>query len=637
MTDPPVLLLLRVSLEPLLHRLHEQCSPPPGAQQRVLGVLRAKTAVPASLHAIHQALHPSAEAKNRVWNRVSAAMHSPAENIFGTIRAHLDTPQPALAPMLARLRPAPEDRAHPFFRWGAAVAVIAILASLTPSLLIGPSTVARATIVIRPMEGDVFVAHASTLEPLTVESEMETAVRLRTGDDGAVTVAAYDDYVVRLDHGSDVEWYDLTDRPEASIGGPTLVVHSGRLWIQGLVPEHVRGVTVATPAGDIVLHEGSADIAVDGTSVTVRVFDRAARVVHDGRTLALAAGEATTFSPAILPAGRDVRSAAYAEAWVTRNLGYDAVHRKDIAQWQQERRAAQAGILPTSPLYPAKRVLERVAELTTLTEEGRVQQKLAQADARLNEAVALISEGDTEEASASLDEYRGTLLELASGCGGSIAQFLIRQQVAEDTSGFAAAAPDDDTYLLKQTALEAAASLPEHMVTQEAVEDSLLVDRIAAFDRTIVAGDVDAATGLYRDLHGVLATLETNAAVAPIVRKQGQAVLRRYALALREGGTEDPELLQATLPFLPKPVVDQLPLSAQEVSVIVGGILDRSIGVYSTERGQSNSLVQELRTLEGHPDEPRILEQLLLNVENNALLAPYVRGRIRDLRVSRGR
>ena len=41
-----------------------------------------------------------------------------------------------------------------------------------------------------------------------------------------------------------------------------MTLRSGRIWIQGLLPSHLRGITIATPAGDVTVHEGSADITV---------------------------------------------------------------------------------------------------------------------------------------------------------------------------------------------------------------------------------------------------------------------------------------------------------------------------------------------------------------------------------------
>lgn len=622
--------------ESLFRRLRDAADPLPGAKERVQRRIQGAISVPRALPMAREALTPSVEQQQRIWAQIHRQITSPAAGVLGGIRDSFIAPQATFLPSFAQFRLAPERRAHPFFRWGAALAVLALLAPIAPALFIGPSTVARATIVMRPMNGDVYVVNANTLEPLTEEREMQREVQLQTGDDGAVTVAAYDDYVVRLDHDTDAQWYDLTDRPEPTLGGPTLALRSGRLWIQGLVPSHVRGITVATPAGDVVLQEGSADIAVNANeSVTVRVFDRTATIVHAGRTLILAAGEVAAFSRHMLPTAQEIRISAYGDAWVTRNIGYDAVHRKEIAQWQQERRAAQAGILPTSPLYTAKRALEKVAEFTSFTNEGLVQQKLAQADTRLNEAAALMQEGDAENASLSLEEYRTTLLALATGTGGdSVTQFLIRQKIAEDTAGLSAASPDEDSYVLKQTALEAGASLPEQVLPADVVHDVLLVDRLAGLDEAIVNGDIHRATALYEELPPFE---QDGNAIAPVVQRQAQAVLRRYAVALRAADIADEALLQQTAEYLPVVHASPIPLSIREISAIVGGILDRTVGIYKTERGLANSFTLELRQLKGHPDEPRILEQLYLNVQNNELLAPYVRWRIRELREERMR
>lgn len=626
--------------EQVFQRLRDDLSPQSGAQDRIAAKISGRITSPAvsTWSVVRGALSPSEEAKTRVWARISENIVLPAERILASLREEILPPAEGFQPsFFDRLRPVAHHRAHPFLRWGAALAVIALVLRIAPAALLAPSTVAKSTILIRPVHGDVFVVHVNTLEPLTGEQSMEQPIRLRTGNDGSLTVAAHDDYVVRFDADADVEWYDISDRPEPSIDGPTFALRSGHIWLQGLVPSHVHGITVATPAGDIVVHEGSVDIDVSDR-VLLRVFDRTAVVQQNGRSISLVAGEQTELWPHGWPTVTQIEQEALSTPWVTRNSSYDAVHRREIAQWQRERRAAQAGILPTSTLYPAKRALERVAEITTLSSEGKAQQKLAQADSRLNEAAALLEAGDVATASASLEEYRSTLLAL-SGSGDSVTQFLIRQKVAEDTAGLAAALPDDNAYLLKRTALQAGADVQETVIPEHEVQDMLLVDVFATLDEAVLDGDLERASSIFLSLEPTIQTMDTDIAVAPTLRKQGQAVLRRYAIAIRKQplvADIDPALLQETVSYLPVPQ-GYLPLSQQEIAEVVGGILDRTIGIYRTERGLTNSFTLELQQLKGHQDEARILDMLLQNVMSNDLLSPYVRWRIRELRGDRTR
>ncbi|TSC79259.1 MAG: Uncharacterized protein G01um101425_759 [Candidatus Peregrinibacteria bacterium Gr01-1014_25] len=622
-------------LDPALHRLRNVLTPSTAARSRARAQVRERIARPAFWADLHTQLTPTEASRARVWRRVSAAMSSPAVGLLDQLR---DTLAPMavghLTPVFAPVR----HREMHWMRWVAVACVLVLVVQVVPLALHVSPTVAASSIIVRPTGGQAYVAHIATLEPLSAEQSMEMPMRLKTAADGSVTVAAYDDYVARLDHDTDAEWHDLSDRPEPAIGGPTLTLWSGRLWLQGLVPSHVRGITVATSAGEITVHEGSVDIAA-GATVKVRVFDRNATIVHDGRTITLVAGEWTQLWPYGLPIVKPIADREVADAWGSDNISQDAWHRREVAQWQQERRAAQAGILPTSTFYPAKRALEAVSNLTTFDPAARVQRKLAQAETRLNEAAALLQQGEDDEAAASMAEYRTTLVALATeeGADNAVTQFVLRQALAEDTAGLAAVAPGEDAYVLKQTAFEAGAALPQETLGGEQVTRVLLLDQLRALHAAVLAGDLAAAQDMYLVLQPSLAML-TGDDVAPVVSKEAHAILRALAVALQtppEGIVVDAGLRDALASYLPASL-EPLPLSAQEVAGIVGGILDRTTGIYETERGLTNSFSRELQLIRGHSDEVRILQQLLPNLlPRYDFLAYYVDIRLRELRRDR--
>lgn len=617
----------------LLQRLSDACAPAQDALPRVQKSVQKRIADPSWVAAVHRAVEPTAGAQDRVWARIHSAIESPAASLLDHVRDALvpDLSSVRLTPQLA---PVHASAYAPWMRWVTGFAVLALVVSMVPPIFLATPTVAESSIRILPTAAGVFVDQSQTLEPLTEEVPMKNPVRLRTDAQGAVTIAAYDDYVLRLDHEADVEWHDLTDRPEPTFDGPTMTLWKGRVWLASLLPANVRAITVATPAGDIRVQEGSVDITVVGSSVLVRVFDRRAAIVQDGREVVLVAGEWTQLWRGGLPQVREIPSDDYDEEWVLRNLSFDAVHRQEIAQWQQERRAAQAGILPTSTLYSAKRALERVTELTAFDEEARVQAKLDQADARLNEAAALIRDGDLVAAAVTLEEYRDTIRTVATGSGDSVAHFLLRQKLAEDAADLAAASPDDGAYLLKRTALEAGATFETHADPDSG--DIVLSDALHALNSAVLTGDHARADAIYQSMRPSLVALDSRD-VAPVVRKEASAVLRRFATALADTPQEGTGSILASelQQYLPASDSAPLPLTAQQIAAIVGGILDRTTGIYHTERGLTNSFNQELAKLRGNPEEPRILEQLRLNLSRYPSLDIYVRVRLRELRRDR--
>lgn len=622
-----------MSMDHVLQRLRDSCAPAPGAKMRIQSSLQAKIADPAWLKTTRDALAPLPDARQRIWSRVARTIDSPAASLLERMRDALAPDLGAVRlPVSAALTPSPVSAYAPWMRWVTGFAVFALLVSAVPPVFLATPTVAESVIAILPTAGTVYVDRSSTLEPLSSDTTMTAAVRLRTASDGAVAVAAYDDYVLRLDRDTDVEWHDLTDRPEPTIDGPTVTLWSGRAWLAGLLPSNIRAVSVATPAGDIRVQEGSIDIDVDGSTVRVRVFDRRAVIIHEGRELLLVAGEATQLWRGSLPRVQEISPKDYTEPWVAQNLSYDAVHRQEIAQWQQERRAAQAGILPTSSLYSAKRALERVSELTAFDEEARVQRKLDQADARLNEAAALLQEGEMIAAAVTLEEYRDTIRTVAAGSGDSVAHFLLRQKLAENAADLSASAPDDQGYVLKRTALEAGATLGSG--TESDNGDVVLADALQALNSAVLTGDHARADALYRAMRPSLVALDSRE-VAPVIRKEASAVLRRFATSFAPAGGTGAELASELQQYLPPDTSTPVPLSAQQIAAIVGGILDRTTGVYRTERALSNSFTAELEQLRGHAEEPRILEQLRLNLTHHPSLDIYVRARLRELRRDR--
>lgn len=623
-----------MSSEHLLQRLRDACAPAPEAKQRVQKAVHARIADPAWVEAVRHAVAPAAGAQDRIWARITGTIESPAASLLDRMRDALAPDLSAMRLPLAAMTPAPVSAYAPWMRWVTGFAVFALLVSALPPVFLATPTVAESVILIVPTGGTVYVDQSVTLEPLREKQAMTKPVRLRTDADGSVTVAAYDDYVLRLDGDTDVEWHDLTDRPEPTIGGPTVTLWKGRVWLAGLLPTNVHAVAVATPAGDIQVQEGSVDISVNGSAVRVRVFDRRATIVHDGREIVLVAGESTHLWRGNLPAVEEIPGKDYSEAWVTKNLSFDAVHRREIAQWQQERRAEQAGILPTSSFYSAKRALERVSELTAFDEEARVHRKLDQADARLNEAAALLRDGDLVAAAVTLEEYRDTIRTVASGSGDSVTHFLLRQKLAEDAADLAASAPDDQGYVLKRTALEAGATLETGVDPDES--DLVLADALHALNSAVLTGDHTRADALYRAMRPSLVALDDRN-IAPVVRKEASAVLRRFATAVADSGAAGTgsELSDELRQYLPPDTSTAPPLSLEEIAAIVGGILDRSTGIYQTDRGLMNSFTHELSLLRGNPEEPRILEQLRLNLSYHPSLDIYVRARLRELRRDR--
>ncbi|MDD5026680.1 MAG: DUF5667 domain-containing protein, partial [Candidatus Peribacteraceae bacterium] len=363
----------------------------------------ARIAVPGIMKDVQRVLTPSAEIKQQVWVRILRSIDADRQvvalldRLRGFItpsREFMQNLKYSVMPRLVPVQVVPIERR--VLQWVAAFCLVLFLAQLGPQLLIAPRTVAQSEVALLPMYGEVAVSVGGLWQPVDEEIALEPGMILRTRA-GEASILFRDDAVVRLDTNTTIELIDTSDRTDMhSSAEETISLVGGRVWVQGLIPSYLRSIDIKTARGFVSVFEGSVSVQ-QGEGVDVSVWDRGARVTANGTMVYLVAGERTRLEGTGPLMVKNVSEDAYENRWVMQNLERDAVHRRSIAQMQQERRAARAGILPTSSLYPVKRLAEAMDEFLTLGEEARTQKRLDHADTRLDEAAALIQEGKVEE------------------------------------------------------------------------------------------------------------------------------------------------------------------------------------------------------------------------------------------------
>lgn len=630
--------------KPSLSQLSEHLAPQKGAKERVRGVLEARMRSSTVLRDALKVHVPSEGVQSRVWHKV-ARLITPQEpvTLLGRVREAVSAREGVSLRLWQDIRlrlgsSQKERMSQVVFKWTAAVAMIALLAQVVPASFFASPTTAESSVILLPTQGktELFYGAASLWEQLESEITLFTPPRIRTLENSRATIVYFDDFVVRLGADSEVVFHTLTDRPEPSIGGPAFTVVRGRVWLQGLIPAHLEGITVATPQGEITVHDASVSISV-GQTVQFHAWNGHASVERNSQDFVLISGERIQLWTGNLPLVKKIAASEYQDAWVTSNLEKDAVHRRDIAQLQYERRISQAGILPTSPFYPLKRGVEKLRELTTFDEQSRIEQKLAQADTRLSEAAAQLNGGDADGAKQTLAEYQDTLLALASGTGtDTTMQFLLKQKVAENTASFSALEANDPAYTLRETVLNTTAELPIFIADLDARE-VILLDKLRTLNQM---EDLAAAVSLFTELNVQFANLQEEDDFSREVRKEARFLFAAFALSLQESdGSFDPvagDVEESLAVYLPVQTELQVaPLTAGELSLLVEGIVYRVTEVYSLRRSQENQILHELRQLEGHPDEARILYELAQQLEEHPWIRAYVRERIKDSRDAR--
>lgn len=650
-------------LSALLRRLVDAVS---SVEERVAARAQADTTDalrPAVLKQAAHALEPDAARKARVWSRIESRLEPErAANLLTQVRQWLEPSAEQQARVRAlmsgQLAPTPA-RAFGlgFTKWSVAVLIVAVLVRSSPLLFLAPRTVAATSVTLAATRGTVSLGDEGLLQPVTGEITLEGPGRVTTGE-GEATFALHSYGVVRLAPATIFTLDDLGTHPELPVTGS---LDAGTAWIYGLIPSGMSGLSVETPAGIVTVNEGSVGLTVRGSLLTVDVWDRTARIAVDNEEFTLQPDQRLVAGPGIAPRLSAI-DAAGADAWVTENLARDAAHRRELAQWQHEVRAANAGILPTSPLYPVKRAAEAVDLLFTFGGEARAQKTLALAETRLNEAAALLPDAPADAVEATsqvlrlaasgsaviaglpdasgsgalvrslLDEYRDTILSLAhetEAGSGATADF-VADEIAANAVQLAAAMPTDVSYPLKQAVLATAAALPESDAGEG--RQTVLLDAIASLRTTLQAEPETDLSGL-ADLSPLLSELRTNVSDnSAEVQREATALERTINTLARQ---RRPEVALETEsrrgPVLPLPAQR---LTVEQIEKLVGEILGR-INVYRLPASRFNQLVADLKAVEGLPDEGQILRRLDAAIANEPGLSARLRARMRELKESR--
>lgn len=573
---------------------------------------------PAAFHAAREALTPTSSVYERVWERILQGIFpSPALPLLERIRGYL-TPSIDIHSFLKYrflLRLQPVHSASGFSRrlaWVTAIALVVVGSRATLHYSLAPRSIAESPVMFTAVEGPVSLLGPSGLSHVVQNNQiLQKSAIIQTGPGGSATLSVHDDVVVRIGENAVFAVHELVDLPHASNADSTFTLHAGTIWVQGFVPSTFPGITVATTQGLVEVNEGSVSITQGkGDIVDVLVLDRRGSIVRDGQGIPLLAGEQVQLWAGNIPTVRKITPVQYEGAWIAQNLKRDAVHRREIAQLQHERRAAQAGRLPTSTLYPVKRVAEKVDVLLTVGEEAKAEKRLAQAENRLNEAAALLAEGQTD-VSDLLQEYSDTVLDVATGSGGgSVVHQLIEDQLVATTADVAALLPrDGEAYQLKEAVLQVSAALPDGSVTEEDVEAMHIVDRLASLKETVQGGDLTSAQETLAELTPTLEHLQNDVSLllSDEVREEAEATLAVVASTLNDATDEGAaELKDEVRQYLPSPrlvISAEHTFSPEEMQGLIDAAIYRAFVVVHSERAQENQVRLEMRAFYGNPNE----------------------------------
>lgn len=648
-----------MTLENRIQDLANDLAPTGEQQARIRARLQRRIEGPAVLFKAKEEATPVALQKKTVKQHLLDRLQVPGfSSLFDQVRSLLrpssDVQSSIKQSILARLAPVtPEPLIHSIYKWGAAFVVVVMALRVSPLLFLTPQTIADSSVILQPSATGVELSSHGLWQPVTKELELHDTVLLRTAE-GEATIMLHDDGNVRLAAHTIINLDTVSDQTDVSSAVPTVTLSTGILWLQALLPDQLPGFVIATAQGTVTAHGGSVSIQATDKSVHVEAWDRHVTVSHNGQTVSLVAGEYVdlmTDKPMIV---QNVSDDAYRTPWIAQNLRRDAVHRREMAQLQQERRAAEAGILPSSPFYAVKRAAENMDVLLTLDPEARAQKRLQQAGIRLNEAAALILQGDSGS-NIPLNEYKQTLLDVASGSGNSAVQYLVQQTVAENAAQLSAALPDSQLYALKKAVLEASAQISNNVVDERDVSGTLLIDTLDVLQQAIQNNDTAQMKESLQALAPYLPSLQSasGSMLKPEVQKEALSLLSDVAVALHEstktgtGSAVSADIATQLSDYLPKPPAateedtlpritltpSDAPMTEAELAVAVRNALHRVFDIYTMPHSRINALRVEIKKFQGTQDEGRFLRRLYRDMPDNDTFRQIVRTAIQNLRV----
>ena len=605
---------MKMPFEPIIGQLEENLSLPDVAKERVWKRVNKRISGSETLAEANKALEPRLGAKDRVWARIIGRIDVKESSVLLDRLRELLSPPAGLKGhlhdrFLGLSSPVPFSVRRQFaFKWVAAVVLIAFFAKAGPQLFIAPRTVAESKVTLIPTRGETAIFAGGLWQPVQNEIILENGILLRTHQ-GEASIIFRDNGVVRMDSWTTVQ---VNDDAGNKVPETAIKLLTGRIWVQGLITPPLKGIEIETDNGTVAVQEGSVSIAENSASVDIEVWDRRAQVSKAAEdSVHLIAGEKISLSEGGVLFVKKIPEESFEDGWVVQNFKKDAVHRKSIAQLQQERRAARAGIIPNLGLFPAKRIAEKVDVMLTIGEEARAQKELDHAGSRLDEAAALIEEGETEAVKISLDDYKDSLLAMANESGSDAVQMLIQQSIAKETRQISAALPDDNAYLIKKTVLEASAEMPYEVFIASDARGVLLIDAITSLIRKADKEGAEIAVEAWKGLQGEIALIDDkNSGIKPEVIKEARMLMSDFAFIIFEASSAaNAEMVSELSAYIPLEKEVPAVLSDEEIDAIVKGIKDR-IFVYHMQKSRVNQLYAEFKALSGHPDQGRILRRL---------------------------
>ncbi len=629
-----------MSLERTLQQMAENITPSDAKRHAMKAHIQARIRPNALLSAVSKAV-PSASLqlslKERILRTIRPELSQSLESLASSIDLAPSRLQSLRSVILSRLQPLKHAPVvHMGFKWAATFAVFLLIIRSMPIILLVPALQAEVGVQLVPGGENVSMYVGGVWRDVHETQIISSAAMIRTGSAGASLVLS-NDGVLRLAPDTTLKLHDISDRSQMKIQGPTATLIRGKMWVLGLLPPIVEGLVIETSNGTLSINAGSASVEDDGNgTVTVELYDRGATLQNEKQTSFLVFGEKVVLKDGKTFGIQNMPTRVFSDGWVKNNLSQDAVHRSEIAKLQEERRAAIAGILPTSYFYSAKRMAEKVDVFFTLTHDGRTEKRIQQANTRLSEALALIRDGQDSEASAPLAEYKNSLVALASDEDDNLVKYLIKKQIADASLSLTTGDdnPDVNIQLLRDAVTQVGAAIPDADLKPRDIEGYVLVDRLTMINQILSKNEnIALAVSEYAEISPYIAGLLAGSDGAhPLLQKEARSLLVTTSSLIKTVSKSHADNIFVAMKsdldkYLP-PEPEQVLVSEAELSRQIQAILKR-IFIFRHPISRYNQLLAEMRDLQSNPNRGTLLRRLKSALPEG--LGAYVNTEIKKL------
>lgn len=377
---------------------------------------------------------------------------------------------------------------------------------------------------LQVLSGEVTVKHANQLAWDVIPSRVDLSAGdlVRLSYEAEAVVHFFDDSQMRLSENSLILLNQLNvSQGYAKQGVIEVFLHEGQAWVQTLnVDDGFAGFSVITPDAIISGQHTSFDVSAkfnQPTILRVLKYNVAVDAIQKGTNEIVATERINANQKLVLegPSGTqpteeliqldkfadiiELSEADYKDEWVTKNFERDQNHLAFVRERELNTLRQAAGVLPGQMLYPIKLAKERLKLTFSFGQEQLTRNQIAIANQRLQEAIVLLEQGETQKAKAALMAYQSTARIIAEQARDNE---LVRSQISSDIlatheKALVAALPGDAQIRMIKNAL----SQTRELMASDVIERGQVrlandQERLLLIQDLVTSGNIKAAKEL---------------------------------------------------------------------------------------------------------------------------------------------